>query len=360
MKNRVALFLVAFFAMVALGGCGEEPVPLSEMKTDKYVKLGEYKGLEVTVAPAMEVTEDYKQNYIDYVRRSKSQWVDMPEETEAKQGDVVNIDFEGKIGGEPFEGGSGAGYDLQLGSHSFIEGFEEGLVGACAGETKDLQLHFPDPYPDNPDLSGVAVTFTVTVNSLQRNEVPELTDAYVKSLNVNCDTVEEYQAYVTDLLEEYVQSTYENNVEEALVNKAMEGCTFKEPPKFMVDEYYDRVVRNMTKIASDSGMTLEQLITGYYQSDMEEFEEEAREGAKESCKESIMLQAIANREGITVSQEEIDAILQEGVEKGGYESVDALKQDMGKDNFEDDVMCDKVLALLKENAIILENTTGIE
>lgn len=352
MKKKILTFLCLLGAAALLGGCGEEETRLSAMKTEKYVTLGEYKNLEVSVPAPVEVTDDYRQNYIDYVLSRHAQWEEVTDGRTAQLGDLVNIDYVGKRDGVAFDGGSDTGFDLELGSGSFISGFEDGLVGVAAGETKDLDLTFPDPYPNNPDLAGAPVVFTVTVNSISEKKTPELTDDFVKTLDAGCDTVAEYETYVTELLEKDAQDTYENNLETALLDKAMENCTFKEPPKAMVDQYYDRSVRNLTKLAASAGMSLETLVTGYYGTSMEEFETQAREGATQSCKEALMLQAIANKEGITVSQEEIDDALQEAVENGGYADVDSLKTELGEDNYEDYVMCDKVLALLKESAVV--------
>ncbi len=351
MKKKAALFFSMIFAAVCLGGCGNEYTTLAEMNTNRYVELGQYKGLEISV-PVMEVTQDYVDNYIGVVLSNHVTWEKAGEDYPAQMGDTVTIDYVGKIDGEPFERGADQNYDLMLGSGDFIPGFESGLVGVRAGETRDVPVTFPDPYLNNPDMSGVDTVFTVTVHSVSARHLPELTDDFVKSLDVGCSTVEEYRAYVFDLGQKEAQETYDRNVEDALVSKVMAGCTFREPPKAMVDEYYDRVVRNMTKIAGMSNMSFETFITGYYGITMEEFEEEARAGARASCQESIMLQAIANEENIAVSQEEIDAAIAEGVEKGGYADADELIADRGEDNFEDYVMCDKVLTLLKENAVI--------
>ncbi len=354
MRKRLVVWIGMMVSVLLLGGCGSETAVLSEMKTGSYVKLGEYKGIEISVPAQSEVTEELRQNYIGYILSSHPQWVEAADGAGANVGDVVNIDFEGRIDGELFEGGSSQGYELQLGSHAFIEGFEDGLVGVSRGETKDLTLQFPDPYERNPDLSGVPVVFTVTVNSIQTQQTPELTDAFVQSLDVGCNTVEEYESYIQSLLDEEMKNTYDRNVEDALIGRVMSGCSFKkDPPKAMVDQYYDRVVRRMSRIAALSGMTLEEYINaqGY---NMEGFEEEARAGAAESCRESIMLQAVANAEGITVSQEEVDTMLSEQAQAGGYESVDALKADLDYDNYEDYVMCDKVLAFLREQAVVSE------
>lgn len=349
MKKKIAILLCTLLTAGALGGCGNEGEVLSELKTEKYVTLGEYKGMEVAMPDRATIVEEYKQNYINYELSNHAEWVPIKEERPAQLGDMVNIDYEGKKDGVAFEGGTSAGFDLELGSHSFIDGFEDGLVGVKAGETKDLNLTFPEEY-HAPELAGAAVVFTVTVNSIMEKRLPELTDAFVQELGGDYSTVEEFEAYVTESAEQ----TYEDNLEAQLVNTLMAACTFEEPPKAMVDQYYDRAVGKLSRVAAASGMSLETLLTTYYGTTMEDFEAEARAGAVISCQEAIMMQAVANAEGITVSQEEIDAALEEAAAANNYASVAALKADMGDDNYEDYVMCDKVLEVLKEQAVITE------
>ncbi len=338
MKKRMGLLVCLLFTAAFLGGCGGKYTTLAELNTDKYVTLGEYKGLEISV-PVMEVTDDYIDNYIGFILSSQSQWEVVSEDRPAKMGDMVNIDYVGKIDGEAFAGGTDQGYDLQLGSGAFIPGFEEGLVGAVKGETRDVTLTFPDPYLNNPDMSGAEAVFTVTINEMKEKRMPELTDDFVVSLGLEeCSTVEEYREYVRTLGEQYALETYDKNVEESLIGQAMAGCTFQEPPKAMVDEYYDTIVKNFSLTAASGGLSLEQLFTSYGIT-MEQFEEEERVRAAEECRRDIMLQAIANKENITVSQEEIDAA-----------DVDST----GSGNGRDAVMRSKVVAFLRENAAITE------
>ena len=173
MKKRMGLLVCLLFTAAFLGGCGGKYTTLEELNTDKYVTLGEYKGLEISV-PVMEVTDDYIDNYIGFILSSQSQWEVVSEDRPAKMGDMVNIDYVGKIDGEAFAGGTDQGYDLQLGSGAFIPGFEEGLVGAVKGETRDVTLTFPDPYLNNPDMSGAEAVFTVTINEMKEKRMPEL------------------------------------------------------------------------------------------------------------------------------------------------------------------------------------------
>lgn len=349
MKKKLVTVLCTLFTAALLGGCGDEGTVLSELKTDKYVTLGEYKGLEVSFPAKETIVSDYQNNYINYELSSHAEWITVTEERGAKLGDTVNIDYEGKKDGVAFEGGTAQGFDLELGSGSFIDGFEDGLVGVKAGETKDLELTFPEEYHAQ-ELAGAEVVFTVTVNEIKESQLPELTDEFVKGLDHGCNTVAEYEAYADQIAEE----VYEENLEQELVDALMESCTFKEPPKAMVDQYYDRAVSRMSKLAASSGMSLETLITTYYGATMEDFQNEARAGAVTSCKEAIMLQAVANAEGITVSQEEVDAALEEAAGNNGYESTETFLADMGEEHYEDYVMCDKVLTLIRENAVITE------
>lgn len=350
MKKKIACLLLTLLTAGMLFGCAKEGEVLSELKTDRYVTLGEYKGISTQMPEREAMIEEYKQNYISYELSSHTEWIPITQERPAQLGDTVNIDYEGKKDGVAFEGGTDTGFDLQLGSGTFIPGFEDGLVGVRAGETKDLELTFPEAY--TPELAGEDVVFTVTVNEIKEAKLPDLTDAFVQSLDNGCTTVAEYEV----LVEKTAESVYEDNLETQLLSTLMDSSIFQEPPKAMVDQYYDKAVGRMSRLAASNGMSLETLVTTYYGSTMEEFQTQAREGAVMSCKEAIMLQAVANAENITVSQEEVEKALDEAAKEGGYESADALKEDMGEEHYEDYVMCEKVLDLLKANAVITEET----
>ena len=138
-----------------------------------YVTLGEYKGIEVTETTPT-VTDDYVQSYIDYALQSNMVTTEVTD-SDVQTGDIANIDYEGKIDGVAFEGGTDKGYDLEIGSGSFIDGFEDGLIGAEIGETRDVTVTFPESYP-NAEVAGKEAVFTVTVNSIHTESLPDLTD----------------------------------------------------------------------------------------------------------------------------------------------------------------------------------------
>ena len=200
MKKKTLGFLAALLSVCMLAGCGAkdtgdgtgsgsgagtESTALKDMDVDKYVTLGEYKGLAVTV-DTVEVDEDEWDSlvnnvYYGNITAENGGITDRAVET----GDTVNIDYEGKKDGVAFDGGTAQGYDLTIGSGSFIDGFEDGLIGVMPGETVDLDLSFPEVYPNNPDLAGQPVVFTVTVNYIQPAQDGQLDDEVISNFGID-------------------------------------------------------------------------------------------------------------------------------------------------------------------------------
>lgn len=349
MKKKAGGIKAAVFAAAALVlmGCGQddtEKVYLDEIKAGDYVRLGEYKGLEVVQAPP-EVTEENRDAYMNYL-------LSLNPADGAKEGDTVNIDYVGTLDGVAFEGGTAAGQNLTLGSGRFIDGFEEGLIGAKAGDTVELNLTFPENY--DAKMAGKSVVFTVTVNTVMAAEPQELNDTFVKSLDNGCSTVEEFQQYVYDMLMEDATASYEDAIENSLVSKLMESCEFtKEPPQGMVDSYVEILTDNLTAEAESYGITLEQLMSLGYGMDAETYRSEIQEQAKRYARQSIMLQAIADKENLNVSEEELQAEMEEiAAASSLYASVEELKGELDGRRYKESMMAQKVMNMLRENAVI--------
>ncbi len=351
MKKR-ALWIAGFALLVGgLAGCGKETGELATLKTEKYVELGDYTGFQVS-AEKQKVTEEDVDQYIDLALQNKVEPVEVTDRA-VEDGDTVNIDYEGKIDGETFDGGTAAGYDLVIGSGSFIAGFEDGLIGAALGETRDLDISFPDPYPNNTELSGKSVTFTVTVNAIKA--APELNDELAATLDENCKTVEAYRQKVLDDLTEDAKANFDNEIETQLIEQLSAKTTFKkDPPEEMVEEYLDRIKSNLETAAKYYGVSFSQLLQAQYGITEEQFEEQARPGAVQSAQESILLQAIANKEGLNPTEEEVQAALEADAKNRGFESVDAFKEAIDELNYRDYTMVKKVLDFIKENSTIEE------
>ena len=335
----------AFVLTLALAGCGNDAEPqestaaaeesaaeteteeekvypqeayLDNLNVADYVELGDYIGVEVAVAPA-EVTDDQVEVYIASALDANKEKNEITDRA-AENGDLVDITFVGTKDGEAFEGGTGENYEMTLGSGGYIEGFEEGIVGMKTGETKELNLTFPIPYNNNPSLAGADVVFTITMNHIYEEVTPEFDDDFVAGLELEgVTTAEEYRQYAYDNLMSVAEAQRETEVETAVLQAVSANATFKAVPEAMVERYYDRLVSNLTYQASMYGMDLETFLlygTGLSQ---EEYEAEMQASAEEAVKQILVLEAIAEKEGMTVTQEDIEADLEENAASYGYE-----------------------------------------
>ena len=356
MKRVAATILAAVLAATSLVGCGsggEEN--LSKVDSEKYVtKLGEYKGMQLT-GSATEITDEYLESYIDYMLENSKQPVAITEDRPVQTGDVVNIDYVGKKDGVAFDGGTAQGYDLTIGSGSFIEGFEDGLIGAKAGETLDLNLTFPENYPAE-DLAGQAVVFTVTVNTIGELVRPELTDEYVQSLGMDyCQNVEEFYDVVRQSLEDSANATLENELQTQVIEKLMEICEFtEEVPEEMFNYYKEQIDANFVNSASAVGMEKADYINQYYGMTEEQYQSEIETGALNSARQAIVCSMIAEKEGIEVTDDELNAKIEENYANFGYESVDAYMESGNAEDYRDYLLTMEVLDFLLDNAVVTE------
>ena len=265
-----------------------------------------------------------------------------------EEGDIVNIDYEGKIDGVAFDGGTAQGYDLTIGSGTFIDGFEDGLIGAETGETVDVNVTFPENY-QGEEVAGKDAVFTVTVNSISVETLPELTDEFVQGLDVGVNTVEEYRQYAYDLLMEEEQATHDSNAEIAVLEAVMAGSQIQDPPEDMTNRYYNRIIDNMTYYASLYGYDLETFLS------MQGTSEDAiRESAAQAGQEIIVMQAIADAEGLSVTDEELDAEIETNAGSLGYDDVEEYRASLDVEGYREYMMSEKVLNFLLENAVVTD------
>ena len=333
----------------------ESKLYLKDIDVEENVVLGDYKGIEA-VKGETNISEEELDSYIAYLFSASSELKEVTDRDVVENGDVVNIDFEGKKDGVAFDGGTSQGYDLEIGSGSFIAGFEEGLVGVKKGETVDLNLTFPENY-GAADLAGEDVVFTVTVNGIYASVTPELTDEYVAGLGMdNVATVEEYRAYWKSMLEESKAQSVMQDVEAQILTQITEAATVTEVPQALVDKFYDATVNTMTYQASVYGMDLETFMAAYYGMDSEAFEAENKATAEVSAKQALVCLKIAKEEGISVSDEELNAAVEERYAEYGSTSADDFKAMIDVEEFRDSLLLNKVVDFLVENATITEVT----
>lgn len=317
---------------------------MAGIDVEKCVTLGDYKG--VTVEKTIQsVTDEDVQNEIDNALANYPVEVDQA----AKEGDTVNIDYVGKIDGEEFDGGSDQGADLKLGSGKFIDGFEDGLIGARKGETRTLNLTFPEDYTQ--DLAGKAVEFTVTVNAV-KEPLSEPTDQWVADNIEGYDNLADYKAGIRSEQEESNEQTAENQVRYAAWTQVIDNCTINEYPETLVEvgkKLYKQQVETYAKYAGmeldayieSSGLTQEE-----YQSNMEEY-------GKNVAAQALVCQAICNKEGLAIGDDDYQKALQDMLTEYGC-TEDELIQTYGQDNVEQSIMLNRVSNLIMENANVTE------
>ena len=352
-KKKPALALAAAVSVLATA-CGSKEY-LKDIKASDYVTLGNYIGIEAS-AEAPVVDENIVDSYIAlYV-------LPMCEAEEVsgravEEGDTVNIDFVGYLDGEAFEGGSGSDYELTIGAHQFIDGFEDGLIGADIGDQVSLDLTFPDPYPANTDLSGAPVVFDVTINSISRKEI---TEEVVQSLGIEgCSTEEELRDALYNAFYENAVQNYENTIETTMVDTIMANSTFKEPPADMVDRFYQYIEELVGEQAAAQNVTLEVYMKNYFGMDKEAYEAEFKDEALKEAQQYILYQAIADAEGLNPTDEELQEQIDLRVEAGDYESEEAYKEENDAELLREQLMRDKVMEFIKENGVI-ETTEAVE
>lgn len=265
------------------------------------VTLGEYKGLKVEKA-AEEVTEAQVDEHINKMRERQAKLVDAPEGAAVAKGDLVTLDFKGFVDGEAFEGGEGKDYPLQIGSGSFIPGFEDQLVGAKAGETREVKVTFPADYHEKK-LAGKDAVFQCTVHTIRHKALPALDDAFVEKVSV-FHTVEELKKDVREKMEKAAAQKAENDRRVAAIDKAAENITVDIPP-VMIEERITQMLRELAMRLEQQGMKFEQYLQ-YSGSDIAKLREEYRETAAKNVRTDLMLEAVAKAEGIKVEPADLD------------------------------------------------------
>ena len=315
---------------------------LPEYDASEYVTLGEYKDLTVEVAP-VEVTDE---QVMDKIASETKQTLT---EGTVESGDTVNIDYVGKIDGEEFDGGSAEGYDLEIGSCTFIDGFEDGIIGMQVGDTKDLELKFPEDY-HSTDLAGKDVVFTVTVNSISR--VPELTDEVADSV-VEGMTAEAYQESVRQDLEDQAKESQKTEAEQKLLQAVYENATIDGYPEENLQYTIKRATDYYEWLASMYGMSLDDYLKNYGMT-QDEFNEQIQPVAEEALGEEMTLLAIAKEENIEVSDEEYEDGLARYAEAQGMDDPSKLEEAYGENYIKNSLLQEKVLNFLYENATIEE------
>ena len=317
-------------------GAETQEAGTSEGAAEDSVTLGEYKGVAYTPA-SVEITDEQVDKEVQKLADSNLVEVDRP----AAEGDTVNIDYVGKKDGVAFDGGTASGYDLKLGSNTFIDGFEDGLIGAVKGQKLDLDLTFPEGYPSE-NLAGQAVVFEVTVNAVKTPS--ELNDDLVMA-NTDYKTLEEYREATRNDLEKQAADNAEYQKQSSVFQTIMNNSQVVASEE-SIQAAYDEAMTYYETMATNSGMELETLV-GYYGMDLDTFKAQVRTQAEENAKQQLVINAIADKEGIKVTDEELESM----AEECGFESVDKMKESAGENVVNESLLTNLVLKFVSDNAV---------
>lgn len=310
------------------------------------VTLGEYKGVEVKKEHTL-VTEDDVNAEIEKERNKQAAEVSVDDRAVA-EGDTVNLDYSGSVDGVKFAGGTAEGQTLKIGSHTFIPGFEEQMVGMNIGEEKDLNVTFPTEY-HAPDLAGKEAVFHVKVNGITETQLPALDDDFAKDIS-EFDTLDAYKADVRAKLEAQAAERDNNAFTNAVIEKVMANATV-EIPDAMVERQIDSMVRNFEARLAQQGLKLADFMK-YTGQDEKSFRNQYRDQAEKSVRANLVLEAVENVEKFEAAEEEIDAEIEKFAKQIG-QNVEDLKKNLtegDREYFKADVIRDKAVKFLCDNA----------
>lgn len=357
MKKYVKLTLCGLTAAVMIAGCSkketetatepavestsESPAQSEAADQGEVTKLGTYKGVEITKM-STEVTDEELESRIQSILDANPEYIEITDRP-AQNGDVVNIDYVGMKDGEAFEGGTAQGYDLELGSGSFIDGFEAGLVGASTGQELSLNLTFPEAY-QNAELAGQAVVFDVTVNKIEEKKDAVLDDNFVQRMS-DFTTVDEFRADTLADLETERQTQAEQQLENDAFQAALDNSEFA-VNETAVEEQYNSQLEYYTSMVQMYGMTLTDYVSMFGMT-QEQFEEQIRTSADMAIRQQLLVKAIAEEEGMQVEDEDRQKIADEyGMD------IATLQESYGEEAVEETALMYKVVSFIKENAVI--------
>ena len=323
----------------------EEGVEM-KMKVTTYpeVKLGEYKGLKAVKLPT-EATDEDVENELKQMQERNSRLIDVTDRN-AEMGDTATIDFEGFTDGVAFEGGKGENYPLELGSGSFIPGFEEQVAGHAVDEEFDVNVTFPEEYAE--ELAGKDAVFKCKIHEIKTKELPELDDEFAKDVS-EFDTLDEVKEDLKKQIAEKKEKDAKIDLENQLLEQVVENMEV-EIPECMFTKRTDEMVQEYNYRLQMQGLNLETYLQ-YMGQDMDTFKESFKEGAEKQVKVSVALAAIMETENIEVSDEEIDAEAAKIGEQYGMD-VDQVKKAVPAEQLTEDIKRNKTVDLIVESAVI--------
>ena len=323
---------------------GQDLVFTAIVATKPEVELGKYKGIEIEKIEYT-VEDEAIESELKSMQEKNARLITV-EDRAVEEGDTATIDFEGFVDGVAFDGGKAENHDLEIGSGSFIPGFEDQIVGMKIDEEKDIIVTFPEEY-FSKDLAGKEATFKVKLHEIKKKEVPELDDEFAKDVS-EFDTLAELKTSIKEKLEKQMQDKAKYEKEQAVINAVCESAKV-DIPEGMVALEIDNMVKDMEQRMSYQGLKLEQYLKMLNKTE-EEFRKEYEPQAIEAIKSRLVLEAIVKKEDLKASEEEITEKIKEMAKNYGRKEDELLENESVKKYIEQGIVNEKAIDLLIENA----------
>lgn len=346
MKKKVLAAVLCASMTLTFAGCSSE-------LSNEYVTVKQYKGLEVTQVEKTEVTdedvEETVQSYLSYDQEE----VDITDRA-AELGDYVDIDYVGSVDGVEFDGGTASGATLELGSGTYIgangdyEGFEDQIVGHSTGDEFDITVQFPDDYTSE-DLAGQVADFHIILNRIYGLELPELTDEWVCEMSETSTTVDEYKEEIRAELEESNESTWMSSMQSNIIAALQEQVEVTELPQDQVDEMYAEYETYYTTMASYYGMEYADFLTY-----AEITEDQLMEAAEQNVALTIAIELIAEKEGLTVTDDQYAEEIEELATTYGFSTSDEFVEYYGEEDIRSSITQENVFEYLIDKCVQVE------
>lgn len=352
MKKKLVALTLAAVMTISMTGCGNT-------MSDEYVTINKYKGLEITEVEKSEVTDETVENTV------KSYLTAAPLKTEitdraAQDGDTVDIDFVGKVDGKTFDGGTASGASLKIGSGTYIgangdyKGFEEQIIGHKKGDKFDIEVKFPDDYPEST-LAGKVATFSITLNGIYEvSNDTEITDEWVKQNSDTAETVEEFKEEIRTKMKENNESTRQSQLQSEVIEALSEQVEVKKYPDGDVDKECQAVEDYYTAYAQQYGLELADFLETYMNMTEDDFKKKAKEVAEESVKKKLACELLAKKKKLEPSEKEYEKKVEEYAEKAGYEDVEAFRKAYDEDTIHATILQEAVANYLLESSVQVE------
>lgn len=327
---------------------GKDLIFTAVVQTKPEVKLGKYKGIELE-KNVYKVTDEAVDNEINKMAERNSRMITVTDRP-AEKGDVTVIDFEGSVDGVPFEGGASENHELELGSNSFIPGFEDQVAGMKVDEVKDVKVTFPEDYYAK-DLAGKDAVFKVTLHEIKKKELPALDDEFAKDVS-EFDTLKELKADTKKKLQDEQDEKAKNELNDAAV-KAVTDASEVDIPSGMVELELENMAEDMNRRLSYQGITFEQYLTMIGKT-MDDFKKDNAEGAKNSAKMRLVIEAVCKDAKIEATEEEMGSKLEELATMYGKE-VSELKENVElNERVKESIESEKTVDYIVDNAKVKE------